>query len=153
MESMPSNFRIRRPCCLRENSIRASSRTPDRRIVTGCPGANTRSSSRIASTRSAPSRPWGFEMRAIRMKAASPVFIGVLLQDFQGKPLFELHSGRAENRPDRPRGSALLADNLTEVARGNPELEYRRLFAFNRSNRNFVRTVNQSFCDLLDELL
>src|SRR5262245_7602835 len=87
------------------------------------------------------------------MKGSSPAFIGVLLQDFQRTPLFEFHARRAENCTNRPRGSSLFSDDLAEVTWGNPELEYRRLFPFNRSHRNLIRTVNQSFSDLLNELL
>ena len=42
-----------------------------------------------------------------------------LLQNLQREPLFQLHSGGAENGSDRPCRPALLPDDFTEVALSN----------------------------------
>src|SRR5262245_13111003 len=44
---------------------------------------------------------------------------GALLQNFQRKALFQLHSGGTENRSNRSCRSALLPDDFTEVALSN----------------------------------
>jgi hypothetical protein len=100
--------------------------------------------------RTQPFRPCVFVTRAMQM---SSVFIGALLQYFEREPLFELHTCRAQDGPDRPRGSALFSDDFTKVALSNSQFKNRRLFTFYWPHGNLIRIVHESFRDLLDELL
>jgi hypothetical protein len=76
-----------------------------------------------------------------------------LLQDLEREPLFQLHSGRAENGSDRSGCSTLLTDDFTQVALSNSQLKDRRLFPFDWLHSYLVRIIHKRFRDLLNELL
>ena len=64
--------------------------------------------------------------------------------DHQRKAAIQFHPGGAENRPDGAGGTALPANDFTEIARGNLQLHHRSLLVFHHSDGDRFRDVNQS---------
>jgi hypothetical protein len=71
-------------------------------------------------------------------------------EDFQPKAVIQLSPRGIENSADGLGHTALPANDFTEIARGNPQLQNRDVLAFYDSDGDRFRDVNQSFSDVFD---
>ena len=76
-----------------------------------------------------------------------------LFQNLQRKPPVQLHSSRAKQCPDGPRGPPLLADHFPQIGGRDAQFQNRHLFAGNLTNRNFIWNVHQRFRDFRHQIL
>ena len=75
-----------------------------------------------------------------------------LFEDLQPDAAIQFHPRGVENRADGSGHTALLANDFTEIARGNPQLQNCNVLAFYDSDGDRFRDVNQSFSDVFDQL-
>jgi hypothetical protein len=73
------------------------------------------------------------------------VRLAPLFQDFQDKPLFQFHAGRAEKRSDASGSTPLLSDNLAKVIGRNPQFQDSGLLSFNFGDRNLLGVIHKRF--------
>ena len=72
-----------------------------------------------------------------------------LFEDHQRKAAIQFHPRSAENRPDGSGGTASPANDFTDIAPGNPQLQHRSLLVFQHSDGDRCRDVNQSSCTFI----
>jgi len=53
-----------------------------------------------------------------------------------------LHADSAKNRPNRTRSTALLADHLAHVGRGNAKAEYGAFVSLNSFHKNLLGNIH-----------
>jgi hypothetical protein len=64
----------------------------------------------------------------------------------------QLHADGAQNGANRTGGTALFADDLAYILRGNPKLEHRVLLAVHGLDFDGLRSVYKGLGDLPDQL-
>src|SRR5690606_35605300 len=82
-----------------------------------------------------------------------PRCASLLLDDLEDRSLSELGRGCIENGANGVGGAPLFANHFSEVLFGDPQLDDRRLFAFDLVDLDVIRTIDQRPCNVLDELL
>src|SRR5690242_16420607 len=87
--------------------------------------------------------------RSIRTNA----FEVQLLQNFQREASIQFSADGSQQRSDRTRGSALLADDLAEITLGNAQLEHRCLFASHLVYHHFGGDIHKRLGDLFYQCL
>ena len=73
-----------------------------------------------------------------------------LFQNLQREAPVQLHPGRAQQRANGTRGSALLADDFSQVAGRDPQLQHCDLLALNFFDANLVGQIHKSFRDIFN---
>jgi hypothetical protein len=73
-------------------------------------------------------------------------------EDFQPKAVIQLSPRGIENSADRLGHTALPANDFTDIARGDPQLQNCNVLAFYGSDGDRFRDVNKGFRDVFDQL-
>src|SRR3989441_9135367 len=101
-------------------------------------------------TRTSPASPYGRPISPIATSRPSATLL--LLHDLEDGALAQLGRVGVEDRPQRPRRSSLLADDLAQVGLGHPQLDHRHALPLDFRHVHLLRLVDQRLCEIFHQV-